>query len=317
MKYAPIYIPTLCRFEHFKNCIESLSRCKGANETEVYVALDYPAKEAHKDGYEKIKAYLDSVGNMTFKKLYVIKRAYNCGCGKNGNSMLMRNFIISHYDRYIFSEDDNVFSPNFLIYINACLEKFEENMDIFAICGYTHPYEIRTGDNNYFLQNIDFSAWGYAIWTNRVLEYQLKISKNYFRSKMLNPLNIFKMYRNGFNRLADALILAFGKSEITYTDNVLSVYMALENMHVVMPVVSKVRNEGWDGTGQNCKEAGYIAESHMLRKIDTAADFELKGNGMNFYDENHNSFVKHSYARKTLQNFIMQLLQGFIKRFHL
>ena len=50
MIYAPIYIPTLCRYEHFKQCIESLAQCEGASETEVYVALDYPAKESHLEG---------------------------------------------------------------------------------------------------------------------------------------------------------------------------------------------------------------------------------------------------------------------------
>lgn len=59
MIYAPIYIPTLCRYEHFKQCIESLAQCDGASETEVYVALDYPAKESHLEGYEKIKTYLE------------------------------------------------------------------------------------------------------------------------------------------------------------------------------------------------------------------------------------------------------------------
>lgn len=74
MIYAPIYIPTLCRYEHFKQCIESLAQCEGASETEVYVALDYPAKESHLEGYEKIKTYLETAGNMTFKKLHVHKR---------------------------------------------------------------------------------------------------------------------------------------------------------------------------------------------------------------------------------------------------
>ena len=68
---APVTIPTLCRYEHFKRCIESLSRCTLADKTEVYVALDYPAKESHWDGYNKIKDYLLShkEDNLGFKKL--------------------------------------------------------------------------------------------------------------------------------------------------------------------------------------------------------------------------------------------------------
>ena len=40
--YAPVIIPTLSRFEHFKRCWESLENCTGADKTEVFVALDYP-----------------------------------------------------------------------------------------------------------------------------------------------------------------------------------------------------------------------------------------------------------------------------------
>lgn len=40
--FAPVIIPTLCRYEHFKECLESLSRCTWAEKTEVYIGLDYP-----------------------------------------------------------------------------------------------------------------------------------------------------------------------------------------------------------------------------------------------------------------------------------
>ena len=49
--FAPVIIPTLCRFEHFNRCIESLSKCTWAEYTEVYIGLDYPAKESHWGGY--------------------------------------------------------------------------------------------------------------------------------------------------------------------------------------------------------------------------------------------------------------------------
>lgn len=31
--YAPVIIPTLCRYEKFRNCIETLSKCTGADKT--------------------------------------------------------------------------------------------------------------------------------------------------------------------------------------------------------------------------------------------------------------------------------------------
>ena len=59
IKYAPIYIPTLCRDEHFITGLESLKKNRWAKYTDVYIALDYPAKESHWEGYRKICEYLD------------------------------------------------------------------------------------------------------------------------------------------------------------------------------------------------------------------------------------------------------------------
>ena len=50
-KYAPVMIPTLCRYEHLKRCIESLQMNSWAKYTDLYIGLDYPAKESHIDGY--------------------------------------------------------------------------------------------------------------------------------------------------------------------------------------------------------------------------------------------------------------------------
>ena len=75
MIYAPVIIPTLNRYEHLKNCLESLSKCSGAENTEVYIGLDYPSRSEHLSGYKKIRDYLDNCGDLGFKKLTVIKRA--------------------------------------------------------------------------------------------------------------------------------------------------------------------------------------------------------------------------------------------------
>lgn len=55
---APVIIPTLCRYDHFKRLMESLNKCTWADKTDVYIGLDYPAKEEHRDGWMKIKRFL-------------------------------------------------------------------------------------------------------------------------------------------------------------------------------------------------------------------------------------------------------------------
>ena len=66
MLYAPVVIPTLNRFEHFKQCLESLERCNNADKTEVYVALDYPPSDKYVEGGEKLMSTYLSRNLATF-----------------------------------------------------------------------------------------------------------------------------------------------------------------------------------------------------------------------------------------------------------
>ena len=54
MTCHPVYIPTLNRYEHFRNCVESLARCTHADKIELVVGLDYPPSEKYVEGWKKI-----------------------------------------------------------------------------------------------------------------------------------------------------------------------------------------------------------------------------------------------------------------------
>jgi len=129
--YAPVIITTLCRFEHFKRCIDSLLQCTGAEFTDVYIGVDYPSKDSHWKGYNKICEYVQDIKG--FNKLVIIKREKNCGAV--GNLKALREYVEKMYDRCIFSEDDNEFAPNFLEYMNEGLIRFKDNPIVLRICG--------------------------------------------------------------------------------------------------------------------------------------------------------------------------------------
>lgn len=154
MIYAPVIIPTLNRYEHFKNCLESLEACLGAEFTDVYVALDYPPSEKYVEGWKKIDIYLhEKEKGNNFHSLTVYRRETNYFFSGKGNWQTAVKDATINVDRYIFSEDDNIFSPNFLEFINKGLEKYKNDSSVLAICGYSHPYPIKYSDNNYFMQN--------------------------------------------------------------------------------------------------------------------------------------------------------------------
>jgi len=79
--YAPVLIPTLNRYKHLERCVESLAACTGANTTELYIALDYPLKDSHWEGYIKVCAYIENI--QGFRNVTLIKRNTNFGAAKN------------------------------------------------------------------------------------------------------------------------------------------------------------------------------------------------------------------------------------------
>ena len=249
-----------------------------------------------------------------FHSLTVYRRETNYFFSGKGNWQTAIKDATINVDRYIFSEDDNIFSPNFLEFINKGLEKYKNDSSVLAICGYSHPYPIKYSDNNYFMQNVDFSAWGYGIWKDRIVKSDNACNKAYFRKKLHSLNNLNKLKKHGLNRLLYAIQCAYGNKVIPDTDNTLSIYMVLESMNVVMPTITKVRNMGWDGTGVHCQEGKSLEKVHTKRIIDNKDQFDFIGDGMNYYDENMQVFVKNSYARCSYLRFIMSLIKILIKR---
>ena len=102
-KYAPVLILTLNRDLHFKNCVESLSKCLNADKTDLFIALDYPLNDSHYEGFDKIIKIIDTISG--FKTINIIRRDVNYGIPRNFEDAMDK--IFSVYDRVILSEDDN------------------------------------------------------------------------------------------------------------------------------------------------------------------------------------------------------------------
>lgn len=309
--FAPVIIPTLCRYDHFKKCIESLARCTWAESTDVFIGVDYPAKESHWEGYNKICAFLRDFQNQhPFKSLNVIKRDRNYGFGPKGNSSHLREYVLSQYEYFIFSEDDNIFAPAFLDYINKGLEKFKDDPSVLAICGYRHFYDLKFGDNTFYRQNVDFSAWGYGMWKDRFEATAKTLYPAYWRKKAINPRTWKRIISNGWNRVANFLHMIYSKPIID--DNSLSVYMGINNIMIINPHISLVRNTGWDNSGEHCDNYDdVIAQKHLNQQIDNAPHFDFIGSGTECMSENHKIHVTQSYGRISFTTFLSRIFSNF------
>lgn len=238
--YAPIIIPTLNRYQHFRRCVDSLAKCSGASETELFIGLDYPPTQNYFDGYKKICEYIPEI--VGFKNIVVIKREKNWGADANMSDLFA--FVSKQYDRYIFTEDDNEFSPNFLEYINWGLNKFQNDPTIYAICGFKN---IETSDinNNIYKLNTLFNAWGYGSWFAKREKLKTIRDFEYLRN-WVNQAKWLDMFSSKVFIISSLLYQIVRKS--FFEDCLISLLPENERW-CIFPKVNKVRNWGWDGTG--------------------------------------------------------------------
>ena len=268
--YAPVLIITLNRFEHFVRCVNSLAKCTNAERTDLFIALDYPFKETHWAGYKKIEEFLDEI--YGFKSVNIIKRSINFGPIKN--FLDAQSQIFELYDRIIFSEDDNEFSPNFLDYINKGLDKFDNYENVLAVCGYCFPLEYPKDYkfNYYFYQR--YSAWGTGTWKKKFpAEIEWNYNKLYEFMKNKKYANILKSQaERHYFRVLDCI----KDKETIYGDEILILICIIKNQYCVYPIESKVRNHGHDGTGIH---GGLLFNNPYIKQIiDCKKDFEFDEN---------------------------------------
>lgn len=240
--YAPVFIPTLNRFTHLKRCVQSLSDCTYADKTDLYIALDYPSNDSHWDGYKKIENYVDKI--VGFSNVIIMKREKNYGAVRNFFESLSELF--EKHDRIIFTEDDNVFAPSFLKFVNEGLIVYENRRDIFSISGYNNPYSMPDWyKNDVYLRIYGFTAWGVGIWRHKWNQVEWSLDSY---NKMLNKKENIKIIKRNFKRHLPGLI-KIRDTGVILGDTFLLVYLIDKNMSSIYPVKTRVRNTGHDGSG--------------------------------------------------------------------
>lgn len=264
IEFAPVLIPTLCRYEHFKRCVESLSRCTYAEKTELIIGLDYPPSEKYEDGYNKICDYLPQITG--FLKVTIVRQEKNLGARDNLTSI--KEYALQHYDRFIVSEDDNEFSPNFLSFVNQGLEKYKNEPKVVAICGYNYPVSMEGYDRNNYA-SFRFSAWGYGITKDKILN----LAPEKFMKYILRPDHFLKLLFKSPSHLI-SLFYMYRKHEI-HGDACYEMYCCINNKVSIFPTISKVRNWGHDGSGEH---GGINPEDDLCfnQEIDTESEFEYE-----------------------------------------
>lgn len=255
MIFAPIAIPTLNRVEHLKRCIKSLQNNAWAQYTSLIISVDFPPEEKYVDGYNRVCEYLEE-GINGFYNVDIIYQKVNLGA--YNNELFLSEHIANKYDRYIFTEDDNDFSPNFIEFIDRGLELFENDDRVMAICSNGAPTSEDECSNVVLSQN--YTGYGYGIWTKKEKELREGINRDFLFHNAGNIRFLLELVKKQAGLLFSFQAAIYKKEKlyqlsdnvVPYIDQTIKMYLIAENKYVVSACIRKGRNWGRDGSGVNC-----------------------------------------------------------------
>lgn len=243
-RLAPVAVYTHTRYDHLVQTLESLKNNFLAPYSVLYVVSDAPKTEAQKDDVWRIREYVDGITG--FREVIRIYRDKNFGLKLS--IPMAEKAIIGDHGTIINMEDDNISSRNYLDYMNGGLQYFQDDSSVYSISGYRPPIQsLKIDDDSdiwFYPWNI---SWGYALWKPKHDRFH-PLTNNYPLLRKTGRLQ--KQNRAGGLYVSDSLKRDY-EGKKYFPDAILGTEMFLAQMKTVVPVVSKIRNIGQDGSGQS------------------------------------------------------------------
>lgn len=241
---APIVLFAFNRLEPLKACVASLLNNTEAAETGLIVFVDGPraTKVGEADKVETVRQFV--TGITGFKSLETHFSKENKGLGPSIIDGV--SDVINRYGKAIVIEDDLIVSRNMLAYVNQGLVKYENNPEVFSICAYSNRVQAPKEYvyDAYFAPRS--SSWGWATWKDRWMscDWELKdwntVERNANAFNRWGGSDCFGMLKGWKEGLNKSWAIRFCYNQ--FAQDKLSLF----------PLLSKIDNEGFDGSGTNC-----------------------------------------------------------------
>lgn len=244
MRLAPIVVFAYNRFDSLKKCISSIKDNIEASDSDLIVFVDGPKVGIPEDSIkvQKIRGYVKSITG--FKSLNYFFADTNKGLACSVINGVTK--VINDSGCAIVIEDDLIVGKNFLSFMNQGLSRYENDDYVFSVCGYSNRVKIPKDYHfdAYFCPRS--SSWGWATWKDRweSCDWELKEWKE------------VEKYAKAFNQWggSDCFCMLKGwKTGLNQSWSIRFCYnQFMQNKVSLFPVISHVKNNGFDGGGTNC-----------------------------------------------------------------
>jgi len=250
---SPLALFVYNRPDHARKTIDALAQNELAKETELYIFSDAPKNEGAADKVDAVRALVRPMtGGSAFKKVHVIEAPKNKGLADSIISGVTR--AMEEHGRCIVLEDDLVTAPDFLVFMNACLERYEREPVIGQATAYTVPIQIPADyDHSVYLMPRTCSL-GWCTWADRWAraDWEVKDLEEFKRDRIARRAfdkcgaDRYDRLRRQVERGANSWSIRFGYSQFR------------QGFQTVYPTVCRLMNIGADGSGVHLNDTRLV-----------------------------------------------------------
>ena len=244
---APVILFVYSRPKHVSEVINALMKNKEAKESSLYIFSDGPKNEKAKRGVEEVREYIRGIKDKNaFKDVTVFESAENKGLANSVISGVSR--VIKEHGKAIIIENDAVCAKDFLEFMNSALEFYEKNEKVWFIGGYAPDISVPKDYKHDVFMNGRGSSYAWATWKDRWEKVDWEVS-DYNRFK----INFLKRHRfNKYGKDRSQMLDAQMHGKIDSWAIRFSYAMFCNNMYAILPVHSRIKCIGNDGSGTHC-----------------------------------------------------------------
>jgi hypothetical protein len=148
-------------------------------------------------------------------------------------------------------EDDLLTTRNFLSFVNSALTVYQRRPDIFSVTGYNYPLKMPSSYGEDAYLSYRSSSWGWGTWQDRWSQVDWSVSD--YADFVRDP-SAQELFRRGGDDLPRMLEMQMSGKLDSWSIRFDYAHYR-HNAFCVHPVVSKVQNIGFDGSGVHCAES--------------------------------------------------------------
>lgn len=250
---APIVLFGYNRPDHMRQTLEHVARADGASDSPLWIFCDGPKPGADPASIEAVRTLAhDPVWQDRFATVQVQVSEQNKGLARSIISGVTA--AMERAGRVIVVEDDLLVAPDFLRFMNDCLDFYTDDQTVGSISGFSPLSHAPTGYGHDVIALPRNCSHGWATWADRwvQIDWEAKGAAQLARTPHLRRR--FNAAGNDrFARLQRQLADKIDSWSIRF-----GLWQTLAERHTIYPVHNRVRNIGFDGSGVHTRSGQEI-----------------------------------------------------------